>query len=179
MGDNPRNLIEQLMSDQETVELETPSEPVLETVETPPADASEPEAPEVDVEKLQATNKKLFERAKTAEAKLKALSPKSSEATAASPQPTNVEEAVLLAQGMSEELVASLKKVAKVEGISSLIKAQTNPIFVAVKEKFEKEQKQKNAGLGASRGATSVKVEKSTLTPGLTREEHRKMVLGN
>ncbi len=95
--------------------------------------------------------------------------------TKASAQPS-VEEAVLLANGMSEELVESLKKVAAVEGIGSLIKAQSNPIFIAVKEKFEREQKQKAASLGASRGSGSVKAKKDFNSPNLTREEHQKMV---
>lgn len=92
----------------------------------------------------------------------------------ASPQ-QGVEETVLLAQGMPEELVEKLKAVARVEGIQSLLKAQANPIFVAVKEKFEKDQRQKEASLGASRGAQSVKVPKKANTPGLSREEHMRL----
>lgn len=90
--------------------------------------------------------------------------------------PLNVEEAVLLAQGMPEDLITSLKKVAQVEGINSLIKAQTNPIFVAVKEKFEKDQKQKQSSMPASRGAGQVKAKKDIGSPGLSREEHKSML---
>ena len=88
--------------------------------------------------------------------------------------PLNVEETVLLATGMNEELLESLKKVAQVTG-TSLIKAQNDPIFVAVKEKFEREKKSSSASLGASRGSGSVKAQKSLSTPGLTREEHMKL----
>ena len=93
----------------------------------------------------------------------------------ASPEPT-VEETVLLANGMPEELVTELKVVAKARGLKSLIKAQTDPIFVAVKEKFEKDKKRKDASLGASRGAGGVKPQKNFHTPGLSRDEHKKMM---
>lgn len=130
--------------------------------------------PEVDVAQLQATNKKLFERAKKAEAEAKAL--KAQKPTAqASASPTNVEETVLLANGMDEELLTKLKKVAQVQG-TSLIKAQSDPIFVAVKESFEKEKKQQAASMPVSRGGGIVKPKKDFKTPGLSRDEHRAMV---
>ena len=91
------------------------------------------------------------------------------EATPATP--ANVEETVLLAQGMDEELLEQLKKVASLNG-TSLIKAQKDPLFVAVKEKFEKDNRQSKAGMGAARGAGGAKVQKSVSSPGLTREEH-------
>lgn len=93
-----------------------------------------------------------------------------------SSQPNNVEEVVLLANGMQEELLRELKAVAQARGISSLIKAQNDPIFVAVKEKFEKDQKQKESNLQPSRGSGNAKPKKDFDTPGLTREEHMKMV---
>jgi len=129
--------------------------------------------PEVDAAQLQATNKKLFERAKKAEAELKALkgAKKPVQATASS---TNVEETVLLANGMDEELLNKLKKVAEVQG-TSLIKAQNDPIFVAVKESFEKEKKQQAASMPASRGGGTVKPKKDFKSPGLSRDEHRAM----
>lgn len=88
--------------------------------------------------------------------------------------PLNIEETVLLANGMEETLLETLKKVAAVNG-TTLIKAQNDPIFVAVKEKFEREKKSSNASLGASRGSGSAKVKKDLSTPGLTREEHMKL----
>lgn len=162
------------MEEETNVDLETPSETVEETVETPAPETTEDtlETPAVDVEQLQATNKKLFERAKKAEADLKAL--KGSRPGEASP--VNVEETVLLANGMSEPLMEKLKTVAKVQGIS-LIKAQNDPIFVAVKSQFEKEQKQREASLPASRGAGAIKAKPTFNTPGISRENHRKMVL--
>ena len=90
--------------------------------------------------------------------------------------PTNVEEVVLQANGMPDELLEQLKKVAAING-TSLIKAQNDPIFVAVKEKFEKDQKQTAASLGASKGVGGTKVQKTFSTPGLTKEEHRKLAM--
>jgi uncharacterized protein YuzE len=101
-------------------------------------------------------------------------------ATPKAPQtasPFNVEETVLLANGMNEDLMVELKAVAKVRGIS-LIKAQTDPIFVAVKEKFEKDKKRDDASLPASRNSGGVKARKTVSTPGLSREEHMALVKG-
>lgn len=158
---------------------ETTNEPVqeetVETTQETPVEGETQETPEIDVEQLQATNKKLYERAKKAEAELKALRPsKPAEAKPASPQP-NVEEVVLLANGMPEELVNELKAVAQVRK-TTLLKAQNDPIFVAVKEKFEKDKKQREASLPAGRGSNSVKPKKDLTTPGLSREEHMKLV---
>jgi hypothetical protein len=88
--------------------------------------------------------------------------------------PLNVEETVLLATGMEESLLETLKKVAAVNG-TTLIKAQNDPIFVAVKEKFVREKKSSNACLGASRGSGQAKVRKDVSSPGLSREEHMKL----
>ncbi len=160
------------MENEDNVNLDTPNEEGAEPVETP---AEGTETPTVDVEQLQVTNKKLFERAKKAEADLKALKG-NKPVEAVSPQSSNVEETVLLANGMSEELLSELKAVAQVRK-TSLIKAQNDPIFVAVKEKFEKDQKRKEASLPPSRGSGTVKAQKSINSPGLSRDEHRKMVL--
>lgn len=129
------------------------------------------------------TNKKLFERAKKAEAEAKALRAKlaergdSSDKSSArqSPEPAqNVEEVVLLAQGFPEELLSDLRAIAQVRK-TSLIKAQNDPIFVAVKEKFEKKKTEQETGMSASRGASSAKPKRDASTPGLSREEHMEM----
>ena len=158
----------------------TTDEPVVE----PDAPEVEPETPEGDPapeqtpEQLQATNKKLFERAKKAEAELKALKGAPKPADAKPSSPLSVEETVLLAQGMPEALVTELKAIAKLRK-TTMLKAQTDPIFVAVKEKFEKDKKQRDASLPGSRGAGGAKPQKTFTTPGLSREEHKAMVLGN
>ncbi len=163
------------MNEEEDVILDTSNETAEEADETP-ADEANADS-EVDIEQVQATNKRLFERAKKAEAELKAFKAnKPAEAKTVSPQPS-VEELILQDKGMSDELIAELKTVAQVRKIS-LIKAQNDPIFVAIKENFEKDQKQKDASLPASRGSGSVKAKKDFATPGLSRDEHRKMVIG-
>lgn len=93
------------------------------------------------------------------------------------PASQNIEETVLLANGMDEELLGQLKKVAAVQGVS-LIKAQSDPIFVAVKEKFEQDKKQKEVSLPVSRGSGQMKPKKDFRSPGLSEEEHRKMFEG-
>ena len=171
------------MDNEQIVELDTLNESEegteQETVDAPVAETTEetPEvAPEVDVDALQATNKKLFERAKKAEAELKALRPKvQAPKPVSQPASTNVEETVLLANGMSDELLGELKAVASVRK-TSLIKAQADPIFVAIKDRLEKEQKSQNASMGASRSSGNVKAQKTFNTPGLTREEHMELV---
>jgi hypothetical protein len=148
---------------EETTAEETETESQSETVE---------ETPEAKLAKATAEAAKyrrLFEKSQKPKA---SVTQKATQT--ASP---NVEETVLLAQGMPEELLAELKAVAAVRRVS-LIKAQTDPIFIAVKEKFEKEKKQASASLGASRGSGSVKAKKSFDTPGLSREEHKAMVQG-
>ena len=161
------------MQEEETVEVAETVE-TTETAETAEVETTETE--EVDVAQLQATNKKLFERAKKAEAENKALKGQAPTETKTVSQPTNVEETVLLAQGINEELIEELKLRAPKYG-GSLIKAQADPNYIAVKDRFEKEQKRKEASLGASRGAGSAKAQKTFNTPGLSRDEHRKMVL--
>ena len=141
-----------------------------------------PTEPEVDVEKVMETNKKLFERAKKAEAELKSLrereaeklyAPKENPQKQSEPAPS-VEEIVLLAQGMPEELIEELRAISQIRK-TTLIKAQNDPIFVAVKEKFEKEKKQQDASVGASRGASSAKPKRDASSPGLSRDEHLEM----
>lgn len=167
------------MENEENVELNTlnESEETVQPEESNQEETLETES-EVDVAQLQATNKKLFERAKKAEADLKALksAPKLTQAQSASSQ-ASVEETVLLANGMPEDLLAELKVVAKVRNVS-IIKAQNDPIFVAVKEKFEKDKKTEQASMPASRGSSGVKAKKTFSTPNLSREDHRAMVLG-
>lgn len=166
MDENPSVDETIIPSDEPVVEV-----PVEETGETPEVDSVEPEV----VPKAQYDE--VHKRATRAEAELKALKPKVVTPKQVSSQP-NVEEAVLLANGMSESLLTELKAVASARGIKSLIKAQADPIFVAVKEKFEKDQKQKDASLPVSRGSGSVKAPKTFMTPGLSRDEHRNMVQG-
>ncbi len=161
---NPEVILEQEDNQTEVVEETTPE------ADTPP---QEPVVAKEEGIKLSPAEFRHYKKWKDSQGQPQkvASSPQS-----ASPQPSNVEEVVLLANGMSEELVGELKAVAKARGINSLIKAQNDPIFVAVKEKFEKDKKQKDASLGASRGSGATRVQKNFTTPGLSREEHMKMI---
>lgn len=148
--------IEETATVEETVAEEVPEESQGETEETP-------EAKLAKAQSEAAKYRRLFEKSQK---KPQAPQPAS---------PLNVEETVLLANGMPEELLGELKAVAAVRK-TSLIKAQADPIFVAVKEKFEKDQKREDASLPASRGSGSAKPKKDFRSPGLTREEHMAMV---
>jgi len=170
------------MDETQDVTIDTTNDEVEETAETPEADTTEGETletPEVDVAQLQATNKRLFERAKKAEALLKAQKALTKpEAKPTQAPSSSVEETVLLAQGMDESLLGELKVIAKLR-TTSLIKAQQDFLFVAAREKLEKDRKSAEAAMPASRGSGSVKAKKTFATPGLSRDEHKAMVLGS
>lgn len=148
--------------------MEQDEEVTLEVVEETTNDT-------VEVEEATETEEDALAKAQAEAAKYRRLFEKAQKAPAqATPQP-NVEEVVLQANGMDDELLTQLKKVAAISG-TSLIKAQNDPIFVAVKEKFERDKKHTEAALPASRGAGSAKVQKDFSSPGLSREEHRALV---
>lgn len=85
-----------------------------------------------------------------------------------------VEVKILKSQGVSDELITQLKKIAKVNE-TGLIEAQADPYFVAYKDKLEEDQKKAKASLGASRGSGSVKKGKDFSTSGLSDEEHKQL----
>jgi phage terminase large subunit len=144
-------------TDELPVEITTEETEVVEETET----ETQEETPEAKRAKAQAEA-----------AKYRRLLEKEQSKPKGTPQAfANVEETVLLANGMPEELMEELKAVAAVRKVS-LLKAQADPIFVAVKEKFEKDLKQASASLPASRGSGVVKAQKTFNTPGLSREEH-------
>ena len=153
-----------MQNDEVTLESEEEQqEDIVEVEETETEDES-PEARLAHAEADANKYRRLYE---------KAIKPKTEKVEAPQEQATslNVEETVLLAQGFQEELLTELKAVAQVRKIS-LIKAQNDPIFVAVKEKFEKDQKQEKASMPASRGSGGAKQKLDFSTPGLTREQH-------
>lgn len=127
------------------------------------------------LQKRETFAKQAIARAKKAEAELKALKNTATQITN-KPQDSQeaIEKTVLKAQGMSDELLASLEKVAKVSG-KSLLDAQNDPIFLALKQAKDEEVKAEKAKLGASRGSASVKKEKSFNTPGLSEAEFKEL----
>lgn len=142
-----------------------------DTTETTNTVDETPEAKLAKAEAEAAKYRRLFEKTQ----KQKVTPQARPQAPQSASSPVDVDERILAAQGMAPELIKELKKVAKVLDVG-LIEAQTDTIFVAVKEKFEKEQKQKKASVGASRGSGNVAPKKDFNTPGLTREEHLKLV---
>ena len=125
-------------------------------------------------------------RAEKAEKELKELQKNNSfssdktdkaETQAQSSPSIDVDERILKANGMSDELLTQLKDIATLRKVS-LIDAQKDSLFVAVKKDYEKEETSKKASVSSSRGSSSAKVQKNLNTPGLTREEHRALLKG-
>lgn len=85
-----------------------------------------------------------------------------------------IQEQVLKAQGMSVELINVLKTISEDQGVD-LITAQQDDYFVFRKEKMEQEARDKEAALGASKGAGAGKPRKDFTTKGLTADEHKAM----
>ena len=102
--------------------------------------------------------------------------PKKDEVQPSTSPQVDVEALVLKANGMPDDLLKELKAVAAVRQVS-LLDAQTDPIFVAVKEKFESDKKRADASMGAARGGGTIKAKKGLDTPDLTREEHMKLAM--
>lgn len=129
-----------------------------------------------EVEKLRELNKKLFERAKKAEAKLKAGTPpvKAPITNKPSASREQVQEEILRSQGLTDDLIAELKKVATLNE-TDLFTAQKDDVFIAIKEKREKQRKSEDARLGAARGVAKSVPKKTFSTPGLSDEEHERM----
>lgn len=118
-------------------------------------------------------------RAKKAEAEAKSLKEKYEKADATQVisntlSPDDVDVKILQSQGMSEDLITEAKAIAKVRNIS-ILAAQSDPIFLVIKEKKEAEEKNAKASLGASRGSGQIKPKKTPATPNLSEEEHRNL----
>lgn len=85
-----------------------------------------------------------------------------------------IQEQVLKANGMSQDLINVLKTVSEDKGVD-LITAQSDDYFQYRKEKMEQEARDKEAQLGASRGSGAGKPKKDFSSPGLSPEEHKAM----
>ena len=136
---------------------------------------SEESAEEVDYKlELERERKKAYEL----QQRLKKEKAKKDRADLSSPdvplQANAIQEQVLRAQGMPEDMINVLKTVSEDKGVD-LITAQKDDYFLYRKEKFEKEQRDKEAQLGASKGSGAGKPRKDFRTPGLSADEHRKM----
>lgn len=117
--------------------------------------------------------RQILARAHKAEQELKSLKNQPKE-TVSSLTPEEVDKKILLSQGVSEELIATLEKLAKLNG-TSILAAQQDPVYLAVKEKREQDEKNAKASLPASRGSGQVKQQKTTASPNLSAEEHKEL----
>jgi len=131
------NPIEEQTSE-ETVELD-------HEVEQDAGDDGEPdvEALRAENEKLKKQNAKLYERTKKPASK-KPVKDNSS---------LTREDAILFAKGLTEEEVDLANKVAKVEGVSTLVAAEDPYVKGKIAERLKKERSDK-ASLGASSGSS-------------------------
>ena len=89
-------------------------------------------------------------------------------------QENAIQEQVLKANGMSEELLNVLKTISEEKG-TDLLSSQTDDYFLYRKEKMERDALDKEAALGASRGSGGGKARKDFSTSGLSPEEHKAM----
>jgi hypothetical protein len=127
---------------------------------------------EAEIEKQREIAENQRIRAEKAEAKAKAV--RTSAPKEEKQDTPDVDERILRANGMPDELLKELKAIANARGID-LISAQNDKLFKLAKEDFEREAKQKEASLGSSKGSGNSQAKKSVSSPGLSKEEHKAM----
>ena len=118
-------------------------------------------------------------RAKKAEAELKALK---GEAQSKPTQNINsnvlsaedVDIKILKAAGKPQDEIDYLKKLAQVNG-TGIVEAQSDGLYKSWVAQKEADSRAEKARLGASRGAGSVKEERSTTTPDLSDKDHKEL----
>lgn len=86
----------------------------------------------------------------------------------------SVEIKILKAQGVTEDQIVQLKKIARVNE-TGLIESQSDPYFVAWKNTREQEAKANKAKLPASRGSSSISKAKDFNSQGLSEAEHKEL----
>lgn len=136
------------------------------------------EAIKAELERERQARIEITARAKRAEAEARTLKQKTAEA----PQNINnqslsaedVDIKILISQGVGEDHIEYLKKLAKVNG-TSILAAQSDPIYLGFKREKEAEKKSQEASLGASRGSGQSKKGKSFQTPDLPSQDHREL----
>lgn len=159
---------DELYFEEDTDDVDTNEESNSHEVDT--TDLSE--ADELAKAKAEANKWRRIAQKNAKGSQIKTASPK-----ATAPLSVDVDERILKAQGMSDEVLKELKVVATARGVS-LIDAQNDYLFVAIKEKIERDTKAQRATLGVSRGSGTAKPKVGFNTPGLSREEHMKLIQG-
>lgn len=146
-----------------------------ETEEEAEAETEEEETPEqlkARLSELEEKNKKLFERAKKAEMKIKAKSNQTNKGLSESEIDNRVEKILLKRDGMETEdveLLEKIQKVAKLDGKDiTLTDAQNDPLFQSYKEKKDREDRRRRAQISNSSGGNAINRSKP-----LTAEEHK------
>lgn len=140
---------------------------------------------DIDVDKLLDTNKKLYARAKSAEAEAKRVKEleeeikklketPTPESAPAAPEGMSREEAILFAKGLSLEEVDKAKAISALEG-TGLLAAVESDIFKAWKTTVDNRKKDEDAELENSGGSPKAKKKIDFNTPGLTDEQHREL----
>ena len=158
------------MENEEKVVDATESTEVLE-LENELGDTEDIEAIKKELADALEAKRQLTARAKTAEAKLKEK-PEPTQINNNGLSADDVDVKILQSQGLDEDAIKYLKKLAQVNG-TSIIAAQSDELFEAYKTKKETEEKTKKASLGASRGSGQAKKEASMTTPGLSDADHK------
>jgi len=121
-------------------------------------------------------------RAEKAEAKLKELKdslgdePKTEEKVQKEQTGLTREEAILFAQGLSEEEINHASKIAKVDG-TSLTEAVGGDFFKTWKKSNEDKVRSEKAQLGTSKGSPKVEGKKDFNTPNLSKDDHKELFM--
>ena len=126
---------------------------------------------EDETEKLQATNKRLFERAKKAEAELKEL--KKAPPKVQTAQTEDRDELRLIAKGLSDEEIEQAKVIAKGKGIS-LAESLKDSMFIAYQKELKEQQRKEKAKLGASKGSNQ-SGDETLIKSGMSEAEHKEV----
>lgn len=125
------------------------------------------------IAKLEEQNKRLFERAKKAEERLRSIkkteTPSNQNKNIVETDQITREEVVLIAQGFDEKSIELLKVLQRGKGIT-LTEAQKDEVFVAFREKQLKENKEAKAKLGVSNSSGT---KKDVSVKDMSRDEHK------
>lgn len=167
------------MDEESEVEIDPIVDEVDDTLlEVEDTEETTPEVEQPDVSKLQESNKKLYSRAKTAEAEAKAAKQKIAELEKASQQSStnntvtsdaSVDEKILRStKGYDDETIERLKVVSKGLGVD-LFKAEADELFQNYLAKKQADEKKEKAKLGSSKGSQVTQERKLAELP---REEH-------
>lgn len=163
----------------------TPTEDAVEVETADSTNSEEQEADESEVvtledyHKKEAANKALYQRAKKAEDELKKLKAnKGSETPLKTNETSNGltrEEVILIAKGVSEDVINEAHDVARAKGIT-LSEAMKTPLISAFIKEKEAEEKRSKAQLGSSNYSGKTGSKDISQAVGMTEEEHRKSI---